>query len=206
MSVQNIRRQNLVYLVRQQGSSKEFAKKVGTSPAYVSQVISEKTRGEVGERLARAVEIACALETGWMDEIHDGATRRAQAVPVLPDSEVKKLADGAKLKASVDSEIVPTCLTVDESTFAWRLLSDDMSPKIPAGSVLIVEPDLESRPGDVVLITGPDGGIFVRELSREIDGSIVLKCGNTLRPVLPPPAGMKIIGVVREFSLRGSFR
>lgn len=84
MDISEIRTANLLELIEKKanGSQKDFAEKVGTSPAYLSQIIN-KTLGKsgkpatVGNALARKVESACGLEHGWMDmyQNHDSFKR-----------------------------------------------------------------------------------------------------------------------------------
>lgn len=53
--------------MKRERSKAEFARKVGTDPAYISQILSEKTSAEIGGTLARKIEKAYALTRGWMD-------------------------------------------------------------------------------------------------------------------------------------------
>ena len=65
----------MLTLIEREPSKAAFARKVGTDPAYISQILSTKTKAEVGNDLARAIERAYSLKHGWMD-----------AVPVRPET------------------------------------------------------------------------------------------------------------------------
>jgi len=67
MDIKQIRRTNLLLLMERERSKAAFARKVGTDPAYISQILSEKTRAEIGDTLARNIEKAYELTHGWMD-------------------------------------------------------------------------------------------------------------------------------------------
>jgi phage repressor protein C with HTH and peptisase S24 domain len=71
MTIKEIRLHNLQRLIEHSGLSKTvFAVKVNTSPAYISQMLSSKTRRSMGDQLARSIEFAFRKETGWMDALH----------------------------------------------------------------------------------------------------------------------------------------
>ncbi len=81
MDIKQIRRGNMLALIEREPSKAAFARKVGTDPAYISQILSTKTKAEVGNDLARAIEAAYELPHGWMDQEHG----RVADSPVEPD-------------------------------------------------------------------------------------------------------------------------
>lgn len=58
MDVRNIRRANLAALVRTHGGNKPLADAIGTDAAYISQMLSSKTKADMGHMLARRIEKA----------------------------------------------------------------------------------------------------------------------------------------------------
>lgn len=70
MTIHAIRLHNLRALIGQR-SIADFAQFVGTNAAYVSQIFSDRTKANVGSKLARQIEAAHQLPKGWMDERHD---------------------------------------------------------------------------------------------------------------------------------------
>lgn len=69
MTVHAIRLENLRVLLAKR-SIADFAQFVGTNPAYISQIFSDRTKANVGSKLARQIEAAHKLPKGWMDERH----------------------------------------------------------------------------------------------------------------------------------------
>lgn len=76
MDIKQIRRANMISLIEQEPSKAAFARKVGTDPAYISQLLSTKTKAEIGNDLARSIETAYRKPHGWMDREH-GAVEEA---------------------------------------------------------------------------------------------------------------------------------
>jgi transcriptional regulator with XRE-family HTH domain len=85
MDVKQIRRGNMIALIAQHPTQAAFARKVGTDPAYISQILSAKTKAEVGNELARAIESACGLPHGWMDHEPNANARDEQNADVIQD-------------------------------------------------------------------------------------------------------------------------
>lgn len=68
MDIKEIRRENLKALLAEcYGSQKALADKVGTAPAYISQILAENGKRNVGDELARKAEAAFNRPRGWMD-------------------------------------------------------------------------------------------------------------------------------------------
>lgn len=72
MDIKSIRRTNMVALLK--GRSKAVCAELwGTSPSYLSQMLSENATRSVGDVMARRVEMAELLPHGWLDQVHDAA-------------------------------------------------------------------------------------------------------------------------------------
>lgn len=104
VDIKQIRRDNMLFLIGK-GTRAAFAHNVGTDPAYISQILSSKTKADVGNGLARAIEVAYKLPFGWMDQIHDGAT---DAVVASFEWTYKNANDEGKkfLRGAIDSALV----------------------------------------------------------------------------------------------------
>ena len=48
-----------------------FAQKIGTSASYISQMLSDKTKRNMGDGMARNIEGCFGLQHGWMDFRHN---------------------------------------------------------------------------------------------------------------------------------------
>lgn len=69
MRLEEKRKRNIVSLWRQRGIlQKDFAKLVGTTPNTFNQYVTGVRN--VGNRMARKVEIKLKLSEGWMDDMH----------------------------------------------------------------------------------------------------------------------------------------
>lgn len=194
MDIKSQRRINMQKLIRQCGTQVQFSRKVGTSPAYVSQILSEKTRGEIGEQFARQIEAAFELPKFWLDDDHAVMSRRY--VPVLTAEEVVKIASGEKHVEKEDGQILWTDRNPSKNAFAFIMHNDEMEPLIPAGAALLVEPDVESL-GRVVVIVA-NGVVFVRETGTGMSGNVILKPANTRLPIEPFTPDMEVVGTVLD--------
>ncbi len=70
MDVREIRLARLLELIGKFGQ-KELADRVDIDTAYISQIKNPNNPKNMGEKLARRIERALALPTGWMDRLHD---------------------------------------------------------------------------------------------------------------------------------------
>lgn len=102
MSIRNVRRINLQTLVAQEGSTEAVAKKVGTSPGYVNQVISSVSRGDVGNRFAAAIEKAFEMPEGWLDQDHELIAASAAAAIATSAAVVAAAASARKAVAETE--------------------------------------------------------------------------------------------------------
>lgn len=71
LTAKEIRLRNLLLLIERSGMSKgALALKIETSPAYISQILSTKSKRSMGDFVARNIEIAFNMPKGWMDSLH----------------------------------------------------------------------------------------------------------------------------------------
>lgn len=91
-------------------------------------------------------------------------------------------------------EWVECTVPVKDHTFALRVEGDSMEPKFEEGCVLVVEPDLEARPGDYVIAKNGENEATFKQLVRD-GGEYLLKPLNPRYPIRPL-GDAKIIGVV----------
>lgn len=87
MDSKEIRKINLRALIKAHGgNSAAFAEKVETSPVYLSQIFSKKTKAEIGDRLARKIEARCGKPRGWLDRLeHAGTPTEAEPDQAMKD-------------------------------------------------------------------------------------------------------------------------
>jgi phage repressor protein C with HTH and peptisase S24 domain len=95
LTAKHIRQLNLESLIKESGLSKGmFAAKVGTAPAYISQMLSESKPRGMGDQLARTIEAACNKPLGWMDRVHPLAIAQNGSTPLTQSEEETGFADG----------------------------------------------------------------------------------------------------------------
>lgn len=95
MDAKEIRKINLRALIKLSGSRKKFAEEVDTAPAYISQIFSAKTKADVGDELARKIEVKKNLPRGWMDTLdHRDRQHSIETAKMMEDFE--HLPDGLK--------------------------------------------------------------------------------------------------------------
>lgn len=225
MDAKQIRRENLAALIRKEGKAITVAEKAGTAPAYLSQILSTKTKAQVGDDLARRLEVAYQLPHGWMDTPHGsgaygtGGTRHgygnvAGGPTIRGDVPVISWVAAGNWNVSVDNylpghaeEWVGTTVAVKKHTYALRVRGDSMvnsngSPSFPEGAVIVCEPEAEARNGSFVVVRqNGDSECTFKQLVK--DGSkMYLKPLNTRYPILEMQEDAVICGVVREMVMR----
>jgi SOS-response transcriptional repressor LexA len=93
---------------------------------------------------------------------------------------------------------------VKRHTYALRVHGDSMvsesGDSFPAGSILIVEPEMEALPGDYVIAVNHASETTFKQLVKD-GGDLYLKPLNSRYPI-KPLGNARVIGVVREFTKR----
>lgn len=98
-TIAEIRRDNLALLTTEFGSQDKVAELADTSSVYLSQIRNEapdaktgKLR-QMGDPMARKIEIGCAKERGWMDHPHDEPSKKLTSYQTpASDSSIRTMA------------------------------------------------------------------------------------------------------------------
>jgi len=174
MDSKQIRRRNLRQLINEVGTQARLAELVGTKPTYISQILSPTAVGEIGDSLARRIEKALRKPRGWLDLPHylpdapavgePGQTYNTAPSPPLqhrvPLISNVQAGDWTETHGSFDASDaeswLPTTAHVSDRAFALRVTGDSMTnpsgnPTIPAGSIVIIDPDLPADHGRIVV-------------------------------------------------------
>ena len=167
MDVRHIRRTNLGLLVEQYGSRKALADAVDTDPAYISQLMSTRTKADMGHALARRIERALGLPDGWMDQPqHAGthvaeppaeyhaATREVRVYPLISWVQAGDWTDIATdgLPAGAAEEWHPCAVRCGPRTYVLRVQGHSMEPRFTEGELIFVDPDAEPCHGSFVVV------------------------------------------------------
>lgn len=92
MKIHEIRLENLHRLVSEFGSVADLAALADVTDRYLTDIIERNTYPSgtvknVGNALARKLELACGKASGWMDERHDPTQKRRSEDIVLSAEE-----------------------------------------------------------------------------------------------------------------------
>lgn len=136
-TVDDIRRENLEKLVKENGTQAALARRVGVSPNQLSQWLGKGTARNISSDSARMIEAACEKPHGWLDVRHDesqsarlDATKLAHLIEVVDSAAAKANRPiSARAKAQIvvslyESEQVPAAV---EAALASILASMELS-------------------------------------------------------------------------------
>jgi SOS-response transcriptional repressor LexA len=187
-------------------SEQQFADAVGVSRGAVQQW--EKPGGTAPKRsnqplVAKILGLTVAELVSGGANAGQGGDMRVE-VPVLSEGDVGNLTVVDNFKPDRRFETVPVSVPVKRHTYALRVHGDTMvsetGDSFPDGSIVVVEPEMESLPGDYVVVLNEANQTTFKQLVRD-GGDLYLKPLNSRYPI-KPLGKSKVIGVVREFTKR----
>src|SRR5690606_8111072 len=129
MDVKQIRKANLYLLKKEVRSWAEVARRAGTDPAYISQIVSKKAVREVGDDLARKLETGFSKPHGWMDHDHSKQTGSLFSAQQNTEQHGQYDQQGPKEHARSDADvpgplITASMLTSPQGRRLQKLISD----------------------------------------------------------------------------------
>jgi SOS-response transcriptional repressor LexA len=195
VDIKEIRRTNVKTLIAKAKNQSAFAAMVQTTPAYISQILSAKSPGNIGSHFSRRVEKVFELDSGWMDTDHSEV--HFVRVPLLNVAEILLPQED---RAPVTEQVI-TFERVSDDSLAFMLSDDSMDSVSPSGSIVVVDPHLVARHGSIILVSTTNG-LFVRELVQGLSGLPMLKPANSRYPMADMTKNMRIVGVVVESIFR----
>jgi hypothetical protein len=154
----------------------------------------------ISPRLAQKIVGVPASEFGQSDNVMPGPGIRGK-VPLISWVQAGDFAEVVDLLHPGEAfEWIETTVQPRAHTFALRVHNDSMEPDFPAGTILIVEPELDAHAGDFVIAKNGDDEATFKQLVRD-GGDWYLKPLNPRYP-LKPFAGCHVVGVVRAAERR----
>ena len=171
MDIREIRRLNLHRLVSEFDMKKNLAKRIKKAPSQVSQWL--KGYRSIEEDSARHIEQMLHKPERWMDTFH------LDAPPALGES-TPAYAGGMAHKLSLLTETVAPTVPWEQLKMEPRQLpaefyvvlpDDSMAPVAPAGTKVKFDTKRKAQPGDAVLVAGPGGEPFFREMRALLGGA-----------------------------------
>lgn len=101
MDVNEIRRTRIQELIELEGSIAAFAEKIDSNPDYISAILSEKTKRNLGDELARRIEKRYGLSYGALDRsISD------ELIEALPGQQRREVLDFIRFKLEGAEEVI----------------------------------------------------------------------------------------------------
>ncbi|MAB24949.1 MAG: Cro/Cl family transcriptional regulator [Pseudomonadales bacterium] len=181
MDIHEIRKSNLLLLLA--GRKKAAAAtKWEMSPSHLSQILSDKTEKNLGDDVARRIEVNEGLPRGWIDSAQhsasgdsytEGSSNTEPGPPITTAPRrieimgTAQLGDGGFWEGLDAAEGWVETYSRDENAYALRLKGDSMAPAIRDGWIAVCEPGHRLVPGEYVKITLRDGRSMVKELLFE---------------------------------------
>ena len=224
LTIADIRRINIELLIKESGLGKgKFAEKIETAPAYISQILSEKTNRDMGSDLARKIERLLKKPHGWMDAVHDSddpliikeenklslssqldnMKLRVKKIPLIDFNRAGSWQEVLRNHTPSDGDIMIIDDDMGDHVFAVPVQGDSMRPEFDKDDILLIDPDLTPKHQDFVL-AGQEGEVVLRHYWRE-GGRWYLKPLNE-RYAIEPAADLPIIGVVTDKVIRKKYR
>ena len=192
-----LRIENLRALVAEFKTADEVAKRAGTAPMYLSQILngaksSTGTPRGVGDALARKLEHGCGKEVGWLDRPHDAGdvmslvpgARRVHAADADDPSMTQIMKVRLRVQAGItgfqvepeyddgDTQGVPTKWVQREGLRREALLAivvhgDSMEPNLHDGDSIVVNTADKSLVSGSVYVVNYEGEAVVKRLLRD---------------------------------------
>ena len=208
MESKKIRLKNLQNLLTETGTAVALAKAAGTSPVYLSQILSQKTKAKIGDKLARKLEHATGKPKGWLDAIHNAdeiSGNKSSLLSRLPlllaTSEIEAWIALPQIStpAKIQTHLIQKNLS--EKTFLFEVTGHTMINPYNASESLIprelvfVDPTLSPQTGQLVLAKFAEHDIRIRQYQE--DGLNKFLCAFDPRiPIQSLNGGIIIIGTI----------
>jgi SOS-response transcriptional repressor LexA len=202
MENKEIRLINLRQLLKEVRSASALAQAADTSPAYISQILSDKTKGNIGSRLARKLESATNKPKGWLDQLHNAHIEGALSLTYIPLLKSEEILAADCPKTYIQDELISSASPNHKNLFCIEMAGDsmvsitDIAASICHGDLAVVDKTQNYSYGDIILFKR-NNALKVRKFIRDGDEQ-VLKAFNPQYSVIPFTADIHVLGVVIE--------
>lgn len=206
MDIQRIRREGLRRVIdtKFNGRQAEFIAKTGMNQGELSQLLKNKS---FGEKKARKIESLTGLPPGYLDTPSDSNTEPAPlykgAVPLISWVQAGDWCEATDpYPINTAEEWLPVPSKCGPRTYALRVRGESMHnphgrPSYEDGDIIFVDPDLEPKHRDRVIVRSGDKEATFKQLIVEGEKRI-LKALNPSWPnaLIEMPDESVICGVV----------
>lgn len=198
MDNKTIRLINLRKLLKETKTAASLAFAANTSPAYLSQILSNRTKGHIGDKLARRLEAAGKKPIGWLDLLHEGGEENSSLVaknkPILHwDNIVQWLTSESTI---TNAEIISNPIFWVEMQGNAMMSSLHIASSICPGDMMMIHPGLKPEVGDAVLVK-INNSVKIRVLTND-GNELILQALNPQYSIMLYTNETQILGVVLE--------
>jgi len=142
-------------------TEEEIASAVGVSPGTIMDILRGKNPRvrAIWEKFGRYFRMDLDfLQSGESRcRISHSAAGRIRHIPLMSWQQIGQMANGSGVSAPMHAEAVIEATDVSGNrTFALRIPDDSMEPLFRKGEMIFVNPDVEWKPGDHVVVTCRD--------------------------------------------------
>jgi SOS-response transcriptional repressor LexA len=202
MDIQAIRRANLTRLFHRLSPDDVtgFGKIIGKSQSATSDLLLG--RKSFGEKMARSIE----KNAGWVSMSLDLDERSSntsagpaitQKVPLISWVQAGSFREVIDIyEPGVAEDWIPSTVPIRSHTYALRVVGDSMEPDFPAGTILIVEPEMEWHHGSFVIVRNDDHEATFKQIVKD-GADWYLKPLNPRYPIRLMSEDDHVCGVVR---------
>lgn len=210
------------------GVQARLAGAMDVSASVVSQLLASPPRRQIGEELARKIELACKLPRNWLDQPHDAPTSAqeqpaaydaaglgnvvtgstpAHLAPLLQWDELTRYLAGEPILREL--QMLPALVDAPQLAFltvTGTLMDDGTDSGYRDGELIAVEPTSQAASGDDVIVQMPSGALLFRRLESTPEGSM-LRALNDRAPngIIRMDDGARLLArVIYSAKLRGT--
>lgn len=181
--ITSIRRARLQHLLdtKYNGVQTALSAALSRSPSYVWGLLQEGPNSKpIGEKLARHIEKSASLPEYWLDGlarvVHSAPINRSglgnltvsgsgqRRIPVISFVEAGKPVEAIDAYAvGAGSEELVTDLELGPYAFGLIVQGDSMLPEFKEGDRILIDPDVQPKPGDFVVARTNNGEVTFKK-------------------------------------------
>lgn len=175
------RRDRLQALADRHGGPKALSLLVGSPDTHL--IALSKGTKLMGDKLARKIEAALDLPTGWLDVIEtDDAQSPTLGGQQAPQAHKLSLRPFETPPHISQGELMTMALKDLPARFSAAVWDDALAPQTPKGTVLVFEVAATPQPGHGVLVQDATGARYVRRYIPGTSGRWVAGARNDAYP------------------------
>ena len=136
MDINILRRNNLRRLVESYGGQKEFSEAAKVAPNQLNHVMGPNPIRNIGERLARKIELNLGLENGFLDDIKSDFNYEENVTFYNIEINESENLTYIPVKTKNNELHLPAC---EDGCFYYHYQKDNMESNIQKNDILVIE-------------------------------------------------------------------